>query len=62
MKDRTIQLPKIEKRDKFVMKPRQIIYVRCDYELFKRAVKKTKEMGISLNKLTELALEDYLVS
>ncbi|UVF62315.1 zinc finger protein [Nitrososphaeria virus YSH_462411] len=61
-KTATVTIPNIEKRDKFVMKPRQVIYIRCDYELFKKAVKKSKETGISLNRLTELALEEYLVS
>jgi hypothetical protein len=62
MKDRTIQIPKIEKRDRVLMKPRQVLYVRCDYEIFKKLNKKSKETGISLNKLTEMALEKYLVS
>ncbi len=56
----TVQIPKIEKRDRVIMKPRQVITVRCDYELFKRLYKKSKDTGISLNRLTELALEEYL--
>ena len=62
MRDRTIKTPKMEKRDRVTMKPRQIIYVRCDYELFKKLNKRSKETGMSLNRLTEMALEEYLVS
>ena len=62
MKDRLIQIPKMDKRDRVIMKPRQILYIRCDYELFKRLNKKSKDTGISLNRLTEMALEKYLVS
>lgn len=56
----TVQIPRQEKRDRVIMKPRQTITVRCDYEIFKRLNKKSKETGISLNRLTELALDDYL--
>lgn len=62
MKDRTIQIPKMEKRDRVIMKPRQVITVRCDYEIFKKLHKESKKTGISLNRLTEMALEKYLVS
>lgn len=55
-----IATPKLEKRDRVIMKPRQTITVRCDYELFKRLNKKSKETGISLNRLTEMAIEEYL--
>ena len=50
----------VEKRDRVTLKPRQVVYARIDYELFKRLNKKSKETGISLNRLTELALEEYL--
>ena len=60
MRDRLITPPKLEKRDRVIMKPRQILYVRCDYEIFKRLNKRSKETGISLNKLTEMALEEFL--
>ena len=60
MKDRVITIPKLEKRDRVIMKPRQILYIRCDYELFKRLNKKSKDTGLSLNRLTEMALEEYL--
>ena len=60
MKNRLINPPKLEKRDRIILKPRQILYVRCDYELFKRLNKKSKDTGMSLNRLTEMALEEYL--
>ena len=54
------KIPKSEKRDRIGMRPKQIITCRCDFELFKKLVKKSKETGISLNKLTEVALEESL--
>lgn len=62
MKTIKMKLSPMEKRDRVTMKPRQILYIRCDYELFKRLNKRSKETGISLNRLTEMALENYLVS
>ena len=60
MRDRTISIPKLEKRDRVILKPRQVIYVRCDYEIFKKLHKRSKDTGISINRLSELALEEYL--
>jgi len=56
----TVQIPRQEKRDRVIMKPRQTITVRCDFEIFKKLNKKSKDTGISLNRLTEMALEEYL--
>ena len=60
MKTMTMKVQPIEKRDRVIMKPRQVITCRCDYEIFKKLNKKSKETGISLNRLTEMALEEYL--
>ena len=60
MKNRLINPPKLEKRDRVILKPRQVIYVRCDYEIFKKLHKRSKDTGISINRLSEMALEEYL--
>ena len=50
----------MEKRDRIILKPRQVIYVRCDFELFKKLHKRSKDTGISVNELTMIAIEEYI--
>ena len=60
MKDRIIQIPRMEKCNKVILKPKKTIYVRCEYDLFVKLNNKRNETGISLNELTEMALREYL--
>ena len=55
-----VKIPKMEKRDRIILKPRQVIYVRCDFELFKKLHKRSKDTGISVNELTMIAIEEYI--
>ena len=55
-----VKIPKMEKRDRIILKPIQVIYVRCDFELFKKLHKRSKDTGISVNELTMIAIEEYI--
>ena len=55
-----VKIPKMEKRDRIILRPKQVIYVRCDFELFKKLHKRSKDTGISVNELTMIAIEEYI--
>ena len=55
-----VKIPKMEKRDRITLRPKQVIYVRCDFELFKKLHKRSKDTGISVNELTMIAIEEYI--
>ncbi len=55
-----VRLPKIEKKDRITLRPKQVIYVRCDFEIFKKLHKLSKDTGISFNELTMNAIKEYI--
>ena len=55
-----VRLPKIERKYKVTLKPKQVIYFRCDYELFKKMHKISTITNLSINQLTQNAIEKYV--